>query len=107
MGNFNALHPRLQSVSATNMMGCHVVLLLDTITCILFLSTGEATHVCGRQLDPTFVSGDLLPGATWQACLRLTSDYCATLTAFAFALPGGQKVEQFIACHNLNKDVCE
>ncbi|KAG0715522.1 hypothetical protein GWK47_011794 [Chionoecetes opilio] len=46
-GDFNAHHPILQSVSATNLTGRHLAVLLEEVPHIHLLNTGEPTHVRG------------------------------------------------------------
>ena len=72
--DFNAHHPRLQSVSPTNATGRHLSTLLEEIPHIKLLNAGEATHTL------TLVSCDLTAGATWQVHPTLTSDHDATIT---------------------------
>ena len=86
-GDFNAHHPVLHSVSPTNATGRHLADLLEELPHVHLLNTGEATHVRGGRLDLTLVSGDILPGATWQVHPTLTSDHYGTLTTLTVAPP--------------------
>ncbi|KAG0723862.1 hypothetical protein GWK47_041812 [Chionoecetes opilio] len=86
-GDFNAHHPILQSVSATNRTGRHLAVLLEEVPHIHLLNTGEPTHVRGGRLDLTLVSGDLAAGASWQVHPTLTSDHYATLTTLIASPP--------------------
>ncbi|KAG0724392.1 hypothetical protein GWK47_040645 [Chionoecetes opilio] len=79
-GDFNAHHPILQSVSATNRTGRHLAVLLEEVPHIHLLNTGEPTHVRRGRLDLTLVSGDLAAGASCQVHPTHTSDHYATLT---------------------------
>ncbi|KAG0721892.1 hypothetical protein GWK47_045536 [Chionoecetes opilio] len=56
-GDFNAHHPILQSVSATNLTGRHLAVLLEEVPHIHLLNTGEPTHVRGGDWTSPFGVG--------------------------------------------------
>ncbi|KAG0727772.1 hypothetical protein GWK47_033940 [Chionoecetes opilio] len=57
-GDFNAHHPILQSVSATNLRGRHLAVLLEEVSHIHLLNTGEPTHVRRGATGPHLGVGD-------------------------------------------------
>ena len=79
-GDFNAHHPLLHSLSATNAAGIHLARLLEDINTVKLLNDGQPTHVRGGRLDLTIVTAALATGATWTLHQTLTSDHFATIT---------------------------
>ena len=79
-GDFNAHHPRLNSVTSTNVAGTHIIQTLDETSGLTLLNNGEPTHINGGRLDLTFLSEVLTNKAHWEVHQTLTSDHFAVLT---------------------------
>ena len=66
LGDFNAHHPILNSVSNTTEEGQHISFVLDSYPEIALLNKGQATHVRGGRLDLAFINTYLREHANWQ-----------------------------------------
>ncbi|XP_068203084.1 uncharacterized protein [Palaemon carinicauda] len=77
-GDFNAHHPFLNSISATNQTGRHLHALLQEYPDVTLLNNvTEATHLKGGRLDLTFLSSAIQRDAKWQLHPVLTSMHLA------------------------------
>ena len=74
-GDFNAHHEMLSSPQNSNTDGEHIASLLEEISNITLLNSGEATHIRGGRLDLSFISIELRHLATWQVHPTLMSDH--------------------------------